>query len=231
MNLPSSTSDSSDAATSSPEICDGCGSRDSWVLLPSRYRCIIRFFCTHCLLREHPTSFCPSCFAFYDSSPPHHSRRVSCSDCGSYTHIHCAGDANSSPYRCPPCRDPDSFSFFRPFIDAASGVRCIDKSLSGAFLCAAKIAASSMNKAVNAVKCDAERRGKEAAVARKRAREAMEDVIKLDKQAKSDAQKVSVELYPNRDQKPNMSPAASTNSVQLKKQNPSVQLAKVKHER
>ncbi|KAJ0250662.1 hypothetical protein HA466_0139680 [Hirschfeldia incana] len=228
MNLPSSTS--ADTAANTPEICDGCGSRDSWVIHPARYRSTLCFFCTHCLLRKHPTSFCPSCFAFYDSSPPHHFRRVSCSDCGSYTHIHCAGagdDANSPPYRCPPCRDPDSFSFFRPIIDAANGVRCMDKSLSGAFLCAAKIAASSMNKAVYIAKCDAERKGKEAAVARKRAREALDDVIKLDKKAKSD-----VELSANRDQKPNMSHAASANSDQLKKQkNPSVQLAKVKHER
>lgn len=83
-----------------------------------------------------------------------------------------------------------------------------------------------MNKAVYIAKCEAERKGKEAAVARKRAREALDDVIKLDKKAKLD-----VELSANRDQKPNMSPAASTNSDQLKKHNPSVQLAKVKHER
>lgn len=216
MNLPSSTSvtSASDSDTSpgnSPDTCEGYGSRDSWVTHSARFRCIIRFYCTHCLLRKHPTSFCPSCYAFYDSSPPHHSHRVSCSDCGSYTHIHCAGDdANSTPYRCPPCRDPDSFSFFRPIIDA-NGVRCVDKSLSGAFLCAAKISASSMNKAVSFAKCEAERKGKDAAVAKKRAREALDDVIKLDEKAKSD-----VEFSANRDQKPSLSPA-STNSYQLKK--------------
>ncbi|KAG2255140.1 hypothetical protein Bca52824_074434 [Brassica carinata] len=126
MNLPSSTSvtsasDSDTSPENSPDTCEGCGSRDSWVTHSARFRCIIRFYCTHCLLRKHPTSFCPSCLAFYDSSPPHHSHRVSCSDCGSYTHIHCAGDdANSTPYRCPPCRNPDSFSFFRPIIDATA---------------------------------------------------------------------------------------------------------------
>lgn len=81
-----------------------------------------------------------------------------------------------------------------------------------------------MNKAVNFARCEAERKGKDAAVAKKRAREALDDVIKLDKKAKSD-------VRANRDQKPNMSPAASANSDQLKKQNPSVQLAKVKNER
>ncbi|KAL0752724.1 hypothetical protein Bca101_090391 [Brassica carinata] len=189
MNLPSSTSvtsasDSDTSPENSPDTCEGCGSRDSWVTHSARFRCIIRFYCTHCLLRKHPTSFCPSCLAFYDSSPPHHSHRVSCSDCGSYTHIHCAGDdANSTPYRCPPCRDPDSFSFFRPIIDATAAF----------------------------AKCEAERKGKDAAVAKKRAREALDDVIKLDEKAKSD-----IEFSTNRDQKPSLSPA-STNSYQLKK--------------
>ncbi|CDY22638.1 BnaC08g42720D [Brassica napus] len=68
-----------------------------------------------------------------------------------------------------------------------------------------------MNKAVSFAKCEAERKGKDAAVARKRAREALDDVIKLDEKAKSD-----VEFSANRDQKPSLSPA-STNSYQLKK--------------
>ncbi|CAH8384018.1 unnamed protein product [Eruca vesicaria subsp. sativa] len=218
MNLPSSTSNSANTTSNPPEICENCRSQDSWIIHPARYRSIFTFFCTHCLLRKHPASFCPTCFSFYDSSPPHHSRRVSCSDCGSHTHIHCAGgEAVSPPYRCPPCRDPDSFSFFRPIIDA-NGVRCVDKSLSEVFLCAAKISAASMSKAVNFAKCEAERRGREAAVAKMRAREALVDVLKLDEKAKLD-----------RDQKPNVS-HASTNSVQVKKQNTLVQLDRVKQE-
>uniref|UniRef100_A0A1J3IP70 RING-type domain-containing protein n=1 Tax=Noccaea caerulescens TaxID=107243 RepID=A0A1J3IP70_NOCCA len=255
MNLPSSTatptpetstSPSSDSAAISTEICDGCGSRDSWVIHAARLRCVLHFFCTHCLLRNHPQSFCPSCFVFYDSSPPHASRRVTCSKCGSHSHTECAGDAKSPPYLCPPCRD-DTFSFFSPII-GSDGSRSVDKSLSEAFLCAAKIAASSMTKAVYSVRFDAERRGKEAALAKKRAREAIEEVIALDDAKEKEKEKArsvipklkeaSVELSGHRDQKPKLngavkekeSSATTKNNGGAQKQNPAVQLAKVKQE-
>ncbi|CAH2038474.1 unnamed protein product [Thlaspi arvense] len=254
MNLPSSTatqtsvtstSASDDAVEDSTEICDECGSRDAWVIHSARVRGTLRFLCTHCLLRLQPGSFCPICFAFYDSSPPHPSRRVSCTKCISLTHTQCAGDANPSSYVCPPCRD-DSFSFFRLIIDSDGG-RSVDKSLSEAFLCAAKIAASSMNKAVTAAKCEAERRGREAAVARKRAREALEDVVKLEAKEKArlaipKPKEASVEVSASRDQKPKMSPASNgaaketespattSSSGQRKKQSPGVQMARVKQE-
>ncbi|XP_010490088.1 PREDICTED: uncharacterized protein LOC104767810 [Camelina sativa] len=265
MNLPSSTPTTATATSTSPssdasetyltERCDDCGSRDSWVIHTVRLRGTLRFFCTHCLLRNHPTSFCPICFAFYDSSPPHTSRRVACSNskCHSLTHIHCADEAKpASSYLCPPCRNPNSFSFFRLIVDE-NGSRSIDKSLSEAFLCAAMIAASSMNKAVIAAKCDADRRGKEAALARKRAREALEHVVTLD--AKEKARSVVPKLKESSvdraiDQKQKLSPA-SNNGTNVKetessatttttknngggggteKQNTSTQLAIVKQE-
>ncbi|KAJ0235925.1 hypothetical protein HA466_0259520 [Hirschfeldia incana] len=231
MNLP--TSETADPGSYSTETCDYCGSQDSWVIHPARLRGALRFFCTHCLLRSHPTSFCPTCLAFYDSSPPHPSRRVSCSDCGSYTHIHCAGDdASSTHYLCPPCRDPISFSFFRTTIDA-NGFRCLDKSLSEAFLCACEIAVLSMRKAVHAFKMEAERKGKESAVAKKIAREALEYFVKLSEKARSDIEKLeeaSFEVSGDQKQKPNQSLASNgdldviESSGQLKKQNPEVQV-------
>ncbi|ESQ35919.1 hypothetical protein EUTSA_v10008580mg [Eutrema salsugineum] len=244
MNLPSSTAaptsvTSTSAADDSGEICEECGS-GAWVIHPARVRTVLRFLCTHCLLRKHPQSFCPSCFAFYDSSPPHPSRRVTCYNCLSNTHIVCAGEVNSSTFLCPPCRDPDSFSFFRPII-GTNGSRSIDKSLSEVFLCAAKISASSMNKAVSATRCEAERKGKEAALARKRAREALEDVVKLDdkEKAKSVIPKLK-ETSVDRDQKPKIAASngavkekessATTNSGPLKRHCSAVQLTKVKQE-
>ncbi|CAN8294634.1 unnamed protein product [Cochlearia groenlandica] len=194
MNLPqsamtptsaTSTSSSSDtAAENSTERCEGCRSHDAFVIHTVRRHATLQRLCTHCLLRNHPASFCPTCFTFYDSSPPHPSRRVSCSNCLSLTHTHCASDEESSSYRCPPCRNPSSFSFFRPII-GSNGGRFVDKSLSEAFLCAARIAASSMNKAVSAAKCVAELRGKEAATVRKRLREALEEAIMLDDKDKT----------------------------------------------
>ncbi|KAL1225495.1 hypothetical protein V5N11_003414 [Cardamine amara subsp. amara] len=267
MNLPSSTakpttatstSASSDAAAAnSTGECEGCETKDVWVLHTVRLRATLRVFCTHCLLRHHPMSFCPSCFAFYDSSPPHVSRRVSCSKCLSLTHTHCLADANPPSYLCPPCRDPDKFSFFRPII-GPDGARSVDKSLSEAFYCAAKIAASSMNKAVSFTKSEAERRSKEAALAKKRAREALEHVVMLDAKEKArlvipKLKEASVELSANRviDQKPKLSPASngavvkqtetsatttttnattSKNNGGTEKQNPGMQLAIVKQE-
>ncbi|XP_056848163.1 uncharacterized protein LOC130498650 [Raphanus sativus] len=218
MNLPPSTttSDTADSSSHSTERCDCCGSQDSWVIHPARLRGIFRFFCTHCILRSHPASFCPTCLAFYDNSPPHHSRRVSCSDCDSYTHIQCAGDdyASSPYYLCPPCRDPISFSFFRPSVDA-NGVRCLDESLSEAFTCACEIAVFSMSRAVYFAKKEAERKGKkESAVEKKIAREDLEYFVKLYEKARSDIEKLeeaSFELSGgDQEQKPKQS--VSSNS-------------------
>ncbi|KAK2634625.1 hypothetical protein Ddye_029417 [Dipteronia dyeriana] len=39
-----------------------------------------RKLCTSCVLRLHPSSFSPVCFAFYDSKPPHPSKRFACSN-------------------------------------------------------------------------------------------------------------------------------------------------------
>ncbi|CAH8311261.1 unnamed protein product [Eruca vesicaria subsp. sativa] len=235
MTLPSSTatSTSDSTPTISSETCNTPGCQASWIIHSARLRGILRFYCTNCLLRNHPASFCPTCFAFYDSSPPHQSRRVSCSKCNSVTHIHCAGDAKSPPYLCPPCRDPDGFSFFRPVVDE-NGVRCMDKALSEVFLCAAKIAASSMNKAVSFYRGEAERKGREAAVAKKRAREALEDVVKLEEKAKA-----VVVSKAGVDQKPKQSVVASNGGLkqsegsattQVKKQSPSSS-AQVKQEK
>ncbi|RID52199.1 hypothetical protein BRARA_H02816 [Brassica rapa] len=213
MNLPSSTSEAADSAATPAETCEQCGSQDSWVIHSARHRGVLRFFCTHCLLRNHPTSFCPTCFAFYDSSPPHHSCRVSCSKCGSHTHLHCAGgDEESSsppclcPYLCPPCLNPSSFSFFRPIINA-DGVRCMDKPLSEAFLCAAKISAFSMSRAVSVANMEVEWKGRECAVSKKRLREAVEDVVKLNEKVRLAIAQVEEESG-DQDQKPKQSVAS-----------------------
>ncbi|KAG7024048.1 hypothetical protein SDJN02_15077, partial [Cucurbita argyrosperma subsp. argyrosperma] len=57
--------------------CGNCGSHGRWILHHVRLRGINRRLCTSCVLRLHPTSFCPSCFHFYDPSvsPPHPSNR------------------------------------------------------------------------------------------------------------------------------------------------------------
>ncbi|KAF5739927.1 hypothetical protein HS088_TW12G01141 [Tripterygium wilfordii] len=172
MNRPPTS-----AATATAGECGNCGTHKGWVLHHMRLRGIHRRLCTSCVLRLHPGSFCPSCFVLYDPQPPHPTKRVSCSSCLSFAHAHCVKSLqlSQSPYLCPPCAD-SNFSFF----DVTDHV--IDKKLSLALLCAAKIASASMAKAVIVARSEAERRVREAVVAKKRAREALEHVASLDKE-------------------------------------------------
>ncbi|OAY43912.1 uncharacterized protein LOC110620255 [Manihot esculenta] len=194
MNIPiaskpnTTPSINSDANTSAGQ-CGNCGSKDTCLLHHVRLRGIYRRLCTSCILRLHPSSFCPSCFTFYDSSPPPPSKRQSCSTCPSLTHSHCVPSHPPSPFPflCPPCADPN-FSFFH--LDKTNN-RSIDKKMATVLLCAAKIAASSMAKAVIVARTEAERRVKEAAVCRKKAREALEHVALVAKRKEVESVEVS----------------------------------------
>lgn len=103
-----------------------------------------------------------------------------------------------------------------------------------------------MNKAVSAARCDAERRCREAALAKKRAREALEDVVTLDAKEKTRSvipklKEASIEI--SRDQKPKLIHASNgavketessatikKNGVSTEKQSTIVPMAKVKQE-
>ncbi|XP_044473322.1 uncharacterized protein LOC123201820 [Mangifera indica] len=175
--------------------CGNCGTYIGLFIHNVRLRGIQRKLCTSCVLRLHPSSFCPICFTFYDSNPPHPSKRLSCAKCGSFTHSHCAKPlALSSPYHCPPCSDPKNFNFFKnhpakstntdPNPNTTGNMRSdddknahvIDSKSAAVLLCAARIAAASMEKAVLVARIEEEKKAKEAAAARKRAREALEHV-------------------------------------------------------
>ncbi|KAF3454739.1 hypothetical protein FNV43_RR05187 [Rhamnella rubrinervis] len=191
MNLPSAKSSNASNPNSNSNAnarltaaatageCGNCGSQKRWVLHHVRIRGIHRRLCTSCVLRLHPTSFCPSCFQFYDpANTPTSSKRLTCSKCSSFTHSHCASSStntSSASYICPPCATPN-FCFFD--LDSVPN-RAIDKRLAVVLLCAAKIASASMAKAVIVARAEAERRVKEAAVTRKRAREALDHLALL----------------------------------------------------
>ncbi|XP_062081735.1 uncharacterized protein LOC133788318 [Humulus lupulus] len=183
---PSSLNNNARLATAE---CGNCGSPNRWVLHHVRIRGIHRRLCTTCVLRLHPSLFCPGCFQFYDSNnvpPP--SKRLTCSKCSSFTHSHCAqpptapptssasaSSSSSASYLCPACASPN-FNFFD--IDSEPN-RAIDKRLALVLLCAAKISAASMTKAVIVARAEAERRVREAALARKRAKEALDNLAIL----------------------------------------------------
>ncbi|XVE89496.1 hypothetical protein DITRI_Ditri20bG0001300 [Diplodiscus trichospermus] len=178
-NIPTSTSTSTSKLNNQTlchpipsKGCGNCAAHAAHFIHQVRLLGILRRLCTSCVLRLHPSSFCPACFSFYAGSPPHPSKRVACSNCSSFTHSHCAGDTFLSSYLCPPCKD-SAFSFF-PLKDDK-----IDKKLALALLCAAKIASFSMGKAVTVAWAEADRKVREAALARKRAREALEHLLLL----------------------------------------------------
>ncbi|XP_058770384.1 uncharacterized protein LOC131644019 [Vicia villosa] len=187
MNLPSSKPSLSDAPTPSPlnifpfvkGECGNCGIKERWLLHNVVVRGVDRRICTSCVLRLHPSSFCPCCFEFYEhpvsvtsSSSAH--RFVSCVKCSSLSHIHCLASPppSPSPYLCPPC-SKSNFTFF-PVPE-----EIVEVNLAKVFVCAAKIASASMKKqfTMSSVRC--EKAVKEAAMARKRTKDAIEQCFTL----------------------------------------------------
>ncbi|KAK7269475.1 hypothetical protein RIF29_22202 [Crotalaria pallida] len=164
--------------------CTNCNITDRWVLHRLLFRGTDRNLCTSCVLRLHPSSFCPTCLEFFDhslsstspspSSSAH--RFISCTKCPSLTHLRCLPPSSPPPssFLCPSCSNP-SFKFFNP--DNARHV--LDKKNSRVALCAAKIASASGAKVLNIARVRADRTAREAASARKRAKDALERIAKL----------------------------------------------------
>ncbi|KAI4349861.1 hypothetical protein L6164_010408 [Bauhinia variegata] len=168
--------------------CSNCGIKNQ-LLHNVQLRGVDHRVCTSCVLRLHPSSFCPLCFEFYDhplsstsSSSAH--RFISCTKCSSLTHIKCLPSLPPhSSFVCPPCSKP-GFSFFdfeNSSVNSNGGGRFIDKKRALVLLCATRIASASMNKAVNMARAKADRTVREAALARSMAVEAVERFVVVDK--------------------------------------------------
>ncbi|KAI3445480.1 hypothetical protein Pfo_002145 [Paulownia fortunei] len=199
--------DSTAATTTNSPVataCGSCGVEDRLLLHHVRHRGIFRRLCTTCVLRLHPQSFCPTCFQVYPP-PPSNNAIFSCFKCYSSSHSHCVAEGPTSPpspYICPLCINPNTPIFQlktakEANIEIGEGLnvkseecRVMDRDSAKKLLAAAKIASASMNKAAVAAKAEAERRAKEAAFTRKRAKEALEHVAYLvmkDKSRKKEA--------------------------------------------
>ncbi|CAL9782948.1 unnamed protein product [Musa acuminata subsp. burmannicoides] len=151
---------------------DGCGARDPWPLHHVRHRTVFCRLCTSCVLRYHPGAFCTSCFDLLldgGTSPV-----VRCSGCPAVAHSACLPNPAAS-FVCPSCSDLGGSSSYFSLVAEKS----IDLKSAKVLLAAAKLAAVSMGRAAAATRADAERKVREAAVARKRAREALEKVLLL----------------------------------------------------
>ncbi|KAK9920077.1 hypothetical protein M0R45_028640 [Rubus argutus] len=168
------------------EECSNCGTKKGWVLHNVRHRATLRRFCTSCVLRLHPAYFCPFCFVFRDhnsQNTPPPNLLVSCSKCPSLSHGDCLPRPSASAaFLCPPCASGNpNYSFFQ--LDDHNKV--LDKRLAAVLLCAANISAASMSKAVVTSRAEAEKRVREAAFARKRAREALDRLVLLSSRGKN----------------------------------------------
>ncbi|CAJ1940670.1 unnamed protein product [Sphenostylis stenocarpa] len=167
----------------SPSNCDICGATQtlSLTIHNIRHHAHTRRYCTNCVLKQHPGLFCPICFDLHDDSlvPPHH--RLMCVRCPSIAHRSCvfpstpASAASTPPFFCPICLD-SNFTFFS-LPERKNGA--VDVQSAKVLVAAARIAAVSMSKAAAAARFDAERRAREAAVARKRAKEALEHLAEI----------------------------------------------------
>lgn len=169
----------------SPSTCDICGATQtlSLTIHNIRHRAHNRRYCTNCVLKQHPGLFCPLCFELHEDAalppPPHH--RLMCVRCPSVAHRSCAFPSTTAsaapppPFFCPTCLDAN-FTFLN-LPDRKTGA--VDVRSAKVLVAAARIAAVSMSKAAAAARFDAERRAREAAVARKRAKEALEHLAEV----------------------------------------------------
>ncbi|XP_059638661.1 uncharacterized protein LOC132280899 [Cornus florida] len=207
--------------------CGGCGCEEPVFLFHIRHRGIYRRLCTACVLKNHSGSFCPICFEVYDEPPPPR-QRLMCLNCPSITHLSCSASSTSTSaststsdgvsraYQCPPCANPN-YTFFNlssskiktegntndgESVRTESG-RAIDKDSAKQLLAAATISLKSMNNAASVARVEAEKRSREAAVARKRARESLEPVAylatkeergKMDSRSTAEQPKVKLEF-------------------------------------
>ncbi|XP_051147156.1 uncharacterized protein LOC127262494 [Andrographis paniculata] len=168
-----------------PTACGNCDVVDRLLIHHVRHRGTFRRLCTSCVLREHPQSFCPTCFQVYPPTPSVEDA-VTCGKCYSLSHSRCVSTATGpipNPYICPLCVSPNS-PIFKPITakedpSLPEGFRQLDRESVTILLAAAKIAYASMSRAAVVAKEEADRRAKEAALARKRAKEALEHVAYL----------------------------------------------------
>ncbi|KAE8683380.1 Ribosomal protein L3 plastid isoform 1 [Hibiscus syriacus] len=205
--------------------CGGCGAPERFFLHNIRHRDTYRRLCTNCVLKNYQGLFCPICLEVFNEPPPPHQRLI-CLKCPSISHLSCPSSSPlSQSFTCPSCSNPN-FSFFSladenpqgstPDADAGENnddktstkMRVINKEAAKALLAASKITAVSMTKAAAVAKLEAERRVKEATLAKKRAKEALERLALLVRKD-NDNHKLSLISTPK------SAAAAKTNSLSL----------------
>ncbi|KAL7119846.1 hypothetical protein ACP275_02G086800 [Erythranthe tilingii] len=105
--------------------------------------------------------------AFYASTTTSAAAILTCSKCFSSSHSHCVVSPTNTLH-LPPCTDPGAATFRLEILESDGGRRVVlDREAANMLSAAGKIASTSINNAgVAAVKAEAERKAKEATLAR-----------------------------------------------------------------
>ncbi|XP_071723677.1 uncharacterized protein [Rutidosis leptorrhynchoides] len=160
------------------ESCGICANQKSqvddesrWILHNIHHKAAFCLLCTNCVLKNNADAFCPICLEVYDEGrcppPP---LRLMCLKCPSISHSSCITTTDSG-FTCPTCSNPDFlfFKFGRHSHDAEDTRRLVDKNSSKALVAAAKVASMSMNRAATQARFEAQKRVKDAIMAKKKA--------------------------------------------------------------
>ncbi|KAI3946841.1 hypothetical protein MKW98_003404 [Papaver atlanticum] len=219
--------------------CSNCTSIQKWVLHNIRHRGDIRKFCTSCVLKLHPGLFCPNCFEVYETSNLSSSiaitstNRVTCLKCPSVVHHDCISKDIVNRYVCPTCLNPnfDFVDLGKPLNDVIPSSRVIDLNKAKVFLAAATISSVSMERAALTLRVEAEKRVKEAAIARKIAKDVLENVnvVAMEEKEKKDMNMEvggsSSVIVPVEEEKKEKKPKGSRYAVEKSKGNSAVAAA------
>ncbi|KAK1386327.1 hypothetical protein POM88_024062 [Heracleum sosnowskyi] len=170
-------------STPATTVCNQCKTEATPFLHYIKHRGIFRRLCTTCILRFNSQLFCPICFSLYNPTSALQDSTTPCSKCHSISHTSCIGpnpSGHSGGYVCCLC---DSSSIFG---SKSGSSNVFDKRSAAALLAAAKISYECMMKAKSVARGEMEKRSKEAWATKKRAREAMENVVGVEEKVGSE---------------------------------------------
>ncbi|CAN6886081.1 unnamed protein product [Brassica oleracea] len=135
---------------------------------------VFRRLCADCLLKEHRGLFCPVCLAVYVAPPPPDAVNI-CLLCSSTTHLNCSSSSSDDHFfTCPPCLDPNNFSFFPKSLDNDGSGTVLDLQKAKALVAAAEIAVASAKNAAAQLEEEAVNKSIESKDAKEKAKEALE---------------------------------------------------------
>ncbi|KAM7267759.1 hypothetical protein ACFE04_009925 [Oxalis oulophora] len=154
------------------------GEESSWLLHHFRHRGSYRRLCTNCVLNSSTGLFCPLCLHVFDDCRSS-DERVTCLSCSSVAHAACV---TTIRFTCSTCSNPN-FVFFK-FNESrhpnnTNNKKFIDHKSAKALVAASKLSANSMKRAALLARLEAERKVKDAVLAKSKAKDALDRLLLL----------------------------------------------------